>query len=269
MTTVERTELILPGPAVALGNLLGVDLPNLAEGAPLPLCWHWLYLLDRPAQSDLGPDGHPVRNTVPQPIPGKRRMWAGGRIRTLGPLRCGETATRRTTVLKTEQKDGRTGPLTFVAVRHEVEQVGRIVIEERQDLVYRDPAGALGDPPPQTPVPPTAEEWNIEVTPTLLFRFSALTYNAHRIHYDLGYARDVEGYPGLVTHGPLQALVMAEAARGHGLTAAGTTYDYRLVAPLFEFQGLIVRADVHGRRAETAARDIGGRLTARGSIVVE
>jgi len=270
VTSAVQTELILPGPAVAFSNLLGVEVPDLEAGAGLPLGWHWLYLLDRPAQHDLGPDGHPARNTIPEPVPGKRRMWAGGQIRTLGPLRCGEVATRRTTVLTTEQKTGRTGPLTFVTVHHEIEQQGWLMVEERQDIVYREPTGALENEPLPAVVQPTDDEWPIDVTPTLLFRFSALTYNAHRIHYDRNYARDVEGYPGLVTHGPLQALAMAEAARKNGLTTGlGATYDYRLIAPLFEHQGLIARANGDADRVQMSVRDCGDRITARGSMTFE
>jgi 3-methylfumaryl-CoA hydratase len=260
------SELLTPGPAEALAGLLGVPLPDLA-GAGLPLGWHWLYLLDRPAQADLGPDGHPVRGSVPVPPgPGLRRMWAGGEIRLESPLRIGEPAVRRTTVLSTQDKQGRTGRLTFVAVGHEISQGGRIAVRERQDLVYRAPA-PLDPGPAGAPVPMAAGEWSIDVTPTLLFRFSALTYNAHRIHYDRPYAQEVEGYPGLLTHGPLQALAMAEAARArYGLGEARTTFEYRLVAPLFDHQGLVVRASAADGGIETMARDMTGRLTARGAI---
>jgi 3-methylfumaryl-CoA hydratase len=215
---VERTEVLLPGPAQALGALLGVPVPDLQRAEGLPLLWHWVYLLDRPAQADLGPDGHPVRGTLPTPPgPGRRRMWAGGRVSARGSLRCGQPATRRTSVLSAQEKQGRSGPLTFVVIRHQILQADRIVVEEEQDIVYREaapptPAPAAGAD--QSPVvPAAADEWAIDTSPTLLFRFSALTYNAHRIHYDRDYARDVEGYPGLLVHGPLQALAMAEAAR--------------------------------------------------------
>jgi 3-methylfumaryl-CoA hydratase len=113
---LERTEMLLPEPARALGALLGVPVPDLARGAGLPLLWHWVYLLDRPAQADLGPDGHPLRGTAAAAAqPGRRRMWAGGQVRSSGPLRCGEPATKRSRVLSTTQKQGRSGPLTFIA----------------------------------------------------------------------------------------------------------------------------------------------------------
>lgn len=267
MTEVaRRTELLQPGPALALGALLDVPVPDLDGGAGLPPLWHWVYLLDRPAQADLGPDGHPTRNAVPAPPgPGRRRMFAGGRVRTHGPLRCGEPATRRSTVLSTQDKQGRSGALTFVVVRHEIVQAGQVVVDEQQDIVYRDASGPVGAPDGGAVLPPAADEWSIDVTPTLLFRFSALTYNAHRIHYDRDYTRDVEGYPGLLTHGPLQALAMAEAARARGW-GGDVFFEYRLVSPLFDHQGMVVRAVPEPGRVTTAVRDIHGRQTATGTL---
>jgi 3-methylfumaryl-CoA hydratase len=239
-------ELISSGPAVALAGLLGVPAP----GSELPLLWHWVYLLDRPAQADLGPDGHPVRGVVLLPPgPGRRRMWAGGRVRAAGSVHIGQEATRRSEVTASVDKQGRTGPLTIVTVTHEIEQAGRTVLVEEQDVVYRDATGAL-QAPDADPAPAGPEEWEIETSPTLLFRFSALTYNGHRIHYDREYARDGEGYPGLLVHGPLQALAMAEALRPTG----PGTFTYRLLAPLFDFQGM--------RVSGTAVRDRSGRQTA-------
>lgn len=258
-----RTEYLIPGPAEGLAGLLGVPLPDL-EGEGLPALWHWIYLLDRPAQADLGPDGHPARGAVATPpAPGMRRMWASGRVRTLGPLRTGAEATRTSYVLETKDKTGKTGAMTFVTVRHEVCQLGRLVVEEDQHIVYRQPpppapppaAGdepaahaasrSAGGPSPVTPEQPVAADltWSIETAPTLLARYSALTYNGHRIHYDRDFARDVEGYPGLLVHGPLQAMCMAEAARRlHGGAVVPVEFDYRLVSPLFDGDGMTVRA---------------------------
>jgi 3-methylfumaryl-CoA hydratase len=281
---ITRTETLVPEPAQALAALLGVPVPDL-ERDGLPLLWHWIYLLDRPAQADLGPDGHPVRGTLPAPPgPGRRRMWAGGRVRTSGPLRCGVPATRRTSVLAVAEKQGRSGRLTFVTVGQEISQDSAVVISEEQDIVYREDAGspaaassaavsgtaASGTAASGTGVPPGPGEWEIEISPSLLFRFSALTYNAHRIHYDRDYARDVEGYPGLLTHGPLQALAMAEAVRAAGRASGRSgnlSFDYRLVSPLFDFQGLVVSAAAGPDGATvTAARDRHGRQTASGRL---
>ncbi len=290
---IERTETLAVGPADALGGLLDVPVPDLAGGAGLPLLWHWCYLLDRPAQADLGPDGHPVRGVLPAPpAPGLRRMWAGGRVRASGVLRCGEPAIRLTRVLSMTDKVGRTGPMTFVVVGHQIVQRDQVVVDEEQDIVYRaavnaaggsaDGGGpAAGDGPAagggvaeaaDTIVPAGDGEREIPVSPTMLFRFSALTYNAHRIHYDRDFARDVEGYPGLLAHGPLQALAMAEAARAAAFTgAAGSPareryFEYRLLSPLFDHQGMIVSAVPGEAATGTAVRDRYGRRTAQGTL---
>jgi 3-methylfumaryl-CoA hydratase len=269
---VTRSELLVPGPAQALGALLDVPVPDL-EKEGLPLLWHWIYLLDRPAQADLGLDGHPVRGTVRTPPgAGRRRMWAGGRVRSSEVLRCGETATRRSRVLSIQDKLGRSGRLTFVTVGHQVLQRGHVVIDEQQDIVYREGATtARGPTSPAShgPLMPTADgEWAIEVSPTLLFRFSALTYNAHRIHYDRDYARDEEGYPGLLIHGPLQTLAMAEAARvaGHRSSQVGLEFRYRMESPLFDYQGMVVKAVAEQETTVTAVRDIYGRQSASGAL---
>ena len=293
---IERTETLDPTPAYALGDLLGVPVPDLANGAGLPLLWHWVYLLERPPIADLGVDGHPVRGTLPAPPgPGLRRMWAGGRVRTSGPLRCGAPATKQTRVLSVTEKEGRSGRLTFVTVGHQVLQAGTVVVDEEHDIVYRDAAGAPTTTQPAAAQPAAAQgseargseargsegrgsegrgaevpagegEREIGISPVVLFRFSALTYNAHRIHYDRDYCRDVEGYPGLLTHGPLQALAMAEAARAAG-RAGDVSFSYRLVAPLFDDQGLFVSAAKGpDGTTVTAVRDRYGRQTATGAL---
>jgi 3-methylfumaryl-CoA hydratase len=274
---IERTELIVPGPSEALAALLDVPVPDLEAGEELPLLWHWLYLLDRPAIGDLGPDGHPVRGTIPAPPEaGRRRMWAGGRVRRLAALRCGEDATRRTTVAKSVDKQGRTGPMTFVTVLHQISQAGQVVLEEEQDIVYRAAAQhdgatttARDEGEREAAVPSAPADWEVETPVALLFRFSALTYNGHRIHYDREYARDVEGYPGLVVHGPLQALLMTEAVRRQGAAVgAGTRFEYRLVSPVFDFDGLVVStepSDSDGPDAvTTSVRSRSGRTSAAG-----
>jgi 3-methylfumaryl-CoA hydratase len=272
---VERTEMLLPEPAHALGGLLGVPVPNLAQDEGLPLLWHWVYLLDRPAQAELGPDGHPLRGTIAAfPALGRRRMWAGGRIRTSGPLRCGEPATKRSRVLPVLEKQGRSGPLTFIVVEHQILQRGQVVIDEQQDIVYREAASSASQLPAPAEDGPAAQpadgDWVIEISPSFLFRFSALTYNAHRIHYDRDYATQVEGYPGLLTHGPLQALAMAEAARAagcHGDRSDGRQqFHYRLTSPLFDHQGMVVSAASDQEALATAVRDIRGRRTATGIL---
>ncbi len=292
MTEVaERTELITSGPAEALAGLLGVPMPDLDAGQGLPLLWHWLYLLERPPQAAMGTDGHPAHGGIPSPPgPGRRRMFAGGRITQHAPLRIGAAATRRTWEASSAEKHGRSGALLFVTVRSEISQGSRLVIAEEQDIVYRDSAAAPAGPPEAGPPrdasrrdsPPRdstprdsasreqaaadARDWPVTVDPVLLFRFSALTYNSHRIHYDRDYARQVEGYPGLVVHGPLQALLMAELARRVTSLPASCEYSFRLVAPLFEGQGLIVSAAVSADMTHMMTRDAAGRQTAAGTI---
>ena len=278
MTEVaERTELITSAPAEALAGLLGVPMPDPEAGQGLPLLWHWLYLLDRAPQAALGPDGHRAHGGIPAPPgPGRRRMFAGGRVTQRAPLRAGTAATRRTWEASSAEKHGRSGTLLFVTVRSEISQDGQVVIAEEQDIVYRGSAGgpAPASPAPASPAPASSHReapadphvWPVAVDPVLLFRFSALTYNSHRIHYDRDYARDVEGYPGLVVHGPLQALLMAELARRVALPPASCDYSYRLVAPLFEGQGLIVSAAVSEGLTRMTTRDSGGRPTAAGAI---
>jgi 3-methylfumaryl-CoA hydratase len=261
----ELTELITPGPAEALAGLLGAPRADAA----LPLLWHWVYLLDRPPQAILGADGHPARDAIPMPPGvGLRRMFAGGRVSRHGPLRTGAEATRRTWQAASALKQGRSGPLHFVTVRTEISQGGRVVITEEQDLVYREPTpgpSAVGTSTsdPESQQAAGARDWPVEVNPVLLFRFSALTYNAHRIHYDREYARS-EGYPGLVVHGPLQALLMAELTRPQLPTRCD--YSYRLVAPLFEGQGLVVSATAEADAVRVTARDSANRTTATGVI---
>ena len=252
----EVTELITPGPAQALAGLLGVP----AAGEELPLLWHWVYLLDRPPQDALGPDGHQHRGGMPVPPgPGLRRMFAGGRVWRHGVLRTGSEATRRTWQASSARKQGRSGPLVFVTVRTEVSQGSQVVITEEQDLVYREP-GADNPARSAEMTAPAGRDRTVAVDPVLLFRYSALTYNAHRIHYDRDYAR-AEGYPGLVVHGPLQVLLMA------GLAGGGSEYAYRLVAPLYEDQGrMIVSAAPDGDAVRVSCRDTTDRVTAVGLI---
>lgn len=259
---------LLPWPAEALADLLDVPLPDLAGGDGLPLGWHWLHLLDHPRQADLGPDGHPVRGVFPSPpAPGLRRMWAGGALTGLGPLRTGEETVRRSQVLESSTKTGRSGTLQFVTVQHELLQRGEVVVRERQDIVYREPvAAAAPAPPAEAPAVPLAPgDREVPVSPTLLFRYSALTYNAHRIHYDHGWVRQ-EGYADLVVHGPLQALMMAELLRRTGDGLVDRTFAYRLTAPMVGPQRLTVLAAEGGLAEGAEVRDARGVVTATSTL---
>ena len=227
--TSTRTELITLGPAEGLAGVLDIDAPSADD--ELPALWHWVYLLERPRQSDLGPDGHPRHGIPAPPGPGRLRMFAGGRVSMHTPLRFGEPATRTTRVIRTIEKEGKSGPLTFVTVRSDIEQDGRLAIADERDIVYRAPGSRLPVMANADETPPPDDSLALDVNSVMLFRFSALTYNAHRIHYDSAYTTQQEGYSGLVVHGPLQALMMGELIRRSGLALVGQEFAYRLIAP--------------------------------------
>lgn len=267
----QRTGLIDIEPAQALAGLLDIEPPS-SETGELPPLWHWIYLLERPTQRALGHDGHPSSGIPDPPGPGRRRMFAGGQVTTHHPLQFGEQATRTSRVLRSVEKQGRSGPLTFVTVGTEIEQAGQLAITEELDIVYRPgdvqpPSG--GTVARRQGSSEAAEEDNIvlefDVDETVLFRFSALTYNAHRIHYDQRYAAE-EGYPDLVVHGPLQALLMSEAARRSGFSMVGRLFSYRLVAPTFGGQRLTVFARDDRQGLEGHVHDQAGTVTARSSL---
>ena len=270
MTQVDelvRTEVIANEPAEALAAMLDIEQPTAAGGTgTVPPLWHWLYLLDRRRQRDLGPDGHPTSGIPAPPGPGRRRMFAGGRVRTLRPLVIGRPATRTVRVARAQQKQGRTGPLTFVTARHAITQDGEPAVMEEQDIVYRAPGSAtLPADPADEPVPPPRPSLRLAVDEVMLFRFSALTYNAHRIHYDHGWVRE-EGYADLVVHGPLQALMMAELMRREGVDLVGRQYAYRLVSPMIGPQVLTVHAAPQGLSMGAETRDAQGQVTAGSTL---
>lgn len=259
---VRVTELLTPQQAEALANLVDTEIPRTT----LPPLWHWIHLLERRPHGDLGPDGHPTSGIPAPPGPGRRRMFAGGRVTTYGELRFGEEATRVTWAIDSREKQGRTGPLTFVTVRHEISQGGEVLIVDENDIVYRAAdAGSLPEPPAPIEVPEREARLDVLVDEAFLFRFSALTYNAHRIHYDHHWARK-EGYGGLVVHGPLQALMMGELQRRAGGGLVGATFGYRLVAPMVGPQPFHVLAGDGGLNVGAEVRDARGVVTAVSTI---
>jgi 3-methylfumaryl-CoA hydratase len=235
--TVEE-DTLPPAPATAFRAVL--DLPAAAAGSTdvLPPLWHWFYFLSWPRQSELGPDGHLREARFLPPIPGRRRMFAGGRLSVTQPLRLGVPAERHSSLLSVVPKQGRTGELLFVTERQEFRQAGRTCLVEEQDIVYRSGRSDAERHPSaiDTTTPPSADgTWSLALQPDerLLFRVSALTANTHRIHYDLPYCRAEEGYPGLVVHGPLLALLMLELARTHAPDRQVRSLSYRLRRPVF------------------------------------
>ena len=222
--------------------------PRPAPGAPLPPLWHWLYFWQIAPLSGLGPDGHPARGGFLPPVPLQRRMWAGGRLSFPGALIVGEEAERRSVIQDVREKEGRSGRLVFVTVRHELGEPGAdpAVIEE-QDIVYRDaPEGPYAPPPGKRPE--REPDWRVAVTPspTQLFRYSALTFNGHRIHYDADYARDVEGYPGLIVHGPLLGTLLLEQFRRQRPEVSVTKYQFRALRPIFDIAPFTVAGCADG-----------------------
>ena len=236
-------------PVAALAATLDRDDPPPAAGDPLPPLWHWLYFLPTARQSLLGPDGHPARGGFLPPVPLPRRMWAGGRFTFHQPLRVDEPITRLSTVQDVTVKQGRNGALCFVLVRHEVSGGSGLALVEEHDIVYRD-LPRPGDPP-ATPAPVRTDDvWRREIQPTesLLFRYSALTFNSHRIHYDRRYVTETEGYPGLIVHGPLIATLLIDLLR-RNTDRPVTTFRFRAVSPLFD----IAPFSVHGVPDENGA----------------
>jgi 3-methylfumaryl-CoA hydratase len=198
----------------------------------LALLWHWAYFNPVVGTAALGPDGHPRRES-PLLVDFPRRMWVGGEVRAEGPLRTDTASVRRTRLLRHARKQGSTGDLLVVTLEHTVEQDHRTVVVERQDVIYRQAGGVTPPAGPAVELPPT-QGWRETVLPTtaLLFRFSAVTFNSHRIHYDHDYATGVEHYPDLVVHGPLTAMLLAQSASRH-LGQPLRSFDYRASSPLF------------------------------------
>jgi 3-methylfumaryl-CoA hydratase len=228
------TDTFDPGPARRLAAVLDRDDLALSYGDPLPPGWQWLYFLAAPRSGDLTADGRGTRGDLLPAFEGLRRMWAGGRFDVRRPLRLGAAVTRTTTVDDIEAKEGRTGPLVIARLEH---RYGEDLVED-QTLVFRGHGGSA--PPPE---PPPAEPlWRRTLVPdpVLLFRFSALTFNAHRIHYDEPYTRGIEGYPALLVHGPLTAILLLDLLDRNAPEARLARFDYRAVRPLFCGRALAV-----------------------------
>jgi 3-methylfumaryl-CoA hydratase len=230
----KASDVLEPARSNALRAALG-DTAALAAGDPLPLLHHWLYFWNVQPPQGLGTDGHPAKGGFLPPVPLPRRMWAGGRLKFVKPLVLGERADKLSTILKVEAKSGKSGSLVFVTVEHRLSGEQGLAIVEEQDLVYREAAAPGSIPAPSGDATPPSAPWQHQVVPdpVLLFRYSALTMNGHRIHYDRPYAMDEEAYPGLVVHGPLQATLLADLAVRQ-LKKPLATFDFRGMSPAFE-----------------------------------
>jgi 3-methylfumaryl-CoA hydratase len=265
----DRDELD-PWAAQAAASMLDCDGLDPEAGDGLPPLWHWFYFLATVPQSRLAQDGHPERGGFMPPIDLPRRMFAGSRMTFHRPLRLGQVAERCATIRDVRQKSGRSGRLAFVTVDYTLSQGDELCIEEQQDIVYREAGAPVPAPdyvsPPATP----AATWAREVTADsrLLFRFSALTFNAHRIHYDRAYARDEEGYPGLIVHGPLTAMLLADLVSRNDSRRI-SHFSFRGAAPLFDLAPLRLRGTPQGKSVQLEARGPDERTALSATAVLE
>ena len=260
-----RTDIVTAWPIIGLAATLDRTDPTPRAGDAIPPGWHWLYFLEAAPASGLGPDGHPrVGGFLPQTgLP--RRMWAGGSIEFRRDLRIGDPVRRDSEILSIEPKQGRSGALCLVKVRHTVSAAGEVAVVEDHDIVYREAAKA-GEPAPTAKPAPRDAAWRRELVadPVMLFRYSALTFIGQRIHYDLDYCRQVEGYPGLVVHGPLQALLILDLCRRHGPRPV-KRLDYRALHPVFHFE----RFSVNGKPSADASRSELWTANSAGNVAMQ
>jgi len=248
----EREEVVAPAPFEGLAALLDYPAPPWPAGR-LPPLGHWLTFLSSAPQSQLGADGHAKLGGFLPPISLPRRMWAGSRVEFLKPLRLTTPLCQTTTIADVALKRGGSGTFVRLTLRREVFEGADLAIREHQDLIYRPAAGPAREASaaPSSPPPALASDYQREVSPdpTLLLRFSALTYNAHRIHYDRDFARDVEGYPGLVVHGPLQAMLLIDLYQRQHPGAPIARFTCRAQRPLFEGAAFTLK----GRKTQDGA----------------
>lgn len=233
--TEEKQDVAAAGPIRRLAALLDHENPPWAPDV-LPPLGHWLFFLPDVRQSALGPDGHPARGGFLPPIPLPRRMWAGGRIEFLRPIPFGATMTRRSTIADISDKTGSGGPMTFVVVRHEIFASDEVALREEHDIVYR--SAPAPEAPQRRPAAAPSEDADLRRStapgPVELFRYSALTFNGHRIHYDRDYASKEEGYPGLVVHGPFIATLLIDNVQRWRPAAPIARFAYRARSPIFD-----------------------------------
>jgi len=265
--TESRADVITAWPIAALNATLDYEAAEPAAGDAVPPGWHWLYFLEATRAGELGHDGHPRRGGFLPPVALPRRMWAGGRIEFRQPLRIGDRVRRDSTILNVERKAGRSGELVFVTVRHEVSVDGSVAVSEEHDIVYRE-AAQPGDQPVAGKPAPARAAWQRALTadPVLLFRYSALIFNGHRIHYDLDYARQEEHYPGLIVHGPLQTTLLLDLCRHHASRPV-RRLEYRALYPLFHTERFTVNGNpaADGSSAELWTANAAGVIAMAGT----
>jgi 3-methylfumaryl-CoA hydratase len=264
--TQEATDIVTAQLVKGLRATLFQEVGEPGKGDAAPFTVHWCLAQPVFPMSMLGPDGHPTRGGFLPPVPLPRRMWAGGEIEFLDALRVGDQSTRTSRISDVTVKSGSTGQLCFVSVEHTVTSPRGIAIRERQDIVYREMSGAQASPSKAPPPPPIAQHRETHVSdPVLLFRYSALTFNGHRIHYDRDYVTKVEGYPGLIFHGPLQAAFIVEMAAKLRGGEPPRKFTYRGLQPLFEGSEFSINANDNGASIELWTANDAGQPTMKGT----
>lgn len=260
--TEVREDQLTATPMAALSATLDRDDPLPAPGRVLPPLWHWLYFTPLTRHGEIGEDGHARRGGFLPPVPLPRRMWAGGRLDFLRPLCVGESVRRVSTIKDVTVKEGRTGALVFVCVRHDFSNSDGLALSEEHDIVYRD-APLPGAPQPAPTPAPRDEDFSREIVPdpVLLFRYSALTFNGHRIHYDRSYVTGVEGYPGLIVHGPLIATLLMDLLRRNLPDASVKRFSFKAVRPTFDIHPFTVCGKTEGKTVTLWGCDHEGWLT--------
>ena len=257
-------DTIGPTPVAALAATLDHPAAPVPQGTPLPPLWHWLYFLPLHRQSEIGPDGHARRGGFLPPVPLPRRMWAGSQFEFRQPLRVGDTVARTSTIADVTQKDGRSGKLVFVKVRHELRSNGAAdpALVEFHDIVYRE-ARQPGDIEPPPVAAPAGAAWQSTIVPddVLLFRYRALTFNGHRILYDRRYVTEAEGYPGLIVHGPLIATLLLDLLRRHAPETQVASFRFKAVRPTFDLHPFQLNGQRDGNAVKLWAQDHEGWLT--------
>ena len=265
--STEASDIVTAQLVKGLRATLFQEIGEPKTGDAAPFTTHWCLAQPVFPMSQLGPDGHPTRGGFLPPVPLPRRMWAGGELEFFEPLRVGDEMTRTSRISDVTMKTGSTGVLCFVSVAHEVTTPRGVVIRERQDIVYRDVSTTPQAAPAKAPPPPAvAQHRETHVSdPVLLFRYSALTFNGHRIHYDRDYVTKVEGYPGLIFHGPLQATFIVElAAKLHG-GQPPKKLSYRGLQPLFEGSEFSINANTSDNGMELWIANAAGQPTMKGT----
>jgi 3-methylfumaryl-CoA hydratase len=264
--STEATDIVTAQLVMGLRATLFQEVGEPKKGDAAPLTVHWCLAQPVFPMSMLGPDGHPTRGGFLPPVPLPRRMWAGGEIEFLQPLQVGDESTRTSRIADVQVKTGSTGTLCFVSVEHSISSPRGVSIRERQDIVYREMTTTQAAPAKAPP--PTAQHRETHVSdPVLLFRYSALTFNGHRIHYDRDYVTKVEGYPGLIFHGPLQAALIIEMAAKLRGGKAPKKFTYRGLQPLFEGTEFSVNANETEAGMELWTANAEGQPTMKGTAV--